>query len=324
MLPNVYDVLIIGAGPIGLACGIEAEKRNLNYVIIEAGCLVNSIYNYPSNMTFFSTSDRLEIGNVPFISHGYKPTRSEALEYYRRVADHWKLKICYYEEVHKIDEQGSVYKIITSKNQYLTDNIVIATGFYGKPNLMGIPGEELPKVNHYFKEPHPYISQKLIIAGGGNSAVDAALETYRKGAEVTMVVAMPELDQGVKYWVRPDIENRIREGSIKAYFNSTIKLIREKEVEICTPSGEMTLENDFVLAMTGYQPDYSLLVSAGVDVSGDSIREPVCRSDTFETNKRGIFVAGCVCGGLNTSRWNIESSRYHAENVISHIASRYV
>ncbi|MGE5681669.1 MAG: YpdA family putative bacillithiol disulfide reductase [Bacillota bacterium] len=323
MSPNIFDLIIIGAGPIGLACAIEAKKRDLNYLVIEAGCLVNSLFNYPVNMTFFSTSDRLEIGEVPFISHGYKPTRSEALEYYRRVAQSWQLNINYYETVLNSEQLNNNYRVNTSKDTYITDNIIVATGFYCKANLMGIPGEELPKVKHYFKEPHPYIGQKVIIVGGGNSSVDAALETYRKGSEVTMVVMMPELDKGVKYWVRPDIENRIKEGSIKAYFNSSIKIIREKEVEICTPAGEITIENDFVLAMTGYQPDYELLSNLGVDVSCDNIKEPFYNPETFESNKKGIFLAGCVCGGMNTSKWNIESSRYHAKNILDYISKRY-
>lgn len=319
---NKYDVVIIGAGPIGLACGIEATKKKLNYLILEAGCLVNSLYHYPVNMTFFSTSERLEIGDVPFISHGYKPTRSEALEYYRRVTFSWNLNVRTYEKVIDIKDLDYGYLIKTDKAIYSSDNIIIATGFYGLPNLMHIPGEELPKVKHYYDEPHPYAGQKLIIVGGGNSAVDAALETFRRGAHVTMVISAGELDSGVKYWVRPDIENRIKEGSIKAYFNSTIKEIRQTEVDLCTPKGEFSIENDFVLAMTGYKPDYGLLHKAGVQVSNDSLMEPIYDPETFQANKKGVFLAGCVCGGMNTSRWNIESSRYHAERIINYITSQ--
>ncbi|MGE5400263.1 MAG: YpdA family putative bacillithiol disulfide reductase [Ignavibacteriales bacterium] len=316
-----FDVIIIGAGPIGMACGIEAVKKKLKYLIIESGCLVNSLFRYPVNMTFFSTSERLEIGEVPFISHGYKPTRSEALEYYRRVTTAWNLRIKTYETVNDIIDEGNGYLIKTSKDIYLTSNVIIATGFYGKPNLMHVPGEELPKVRHYYDEPHPYANQKLVIVGGGNSAVDAALETFRRGAQVTMVIMGSELNKGVKYWVRPDIENRIKEGSIKTYFNSTIKTISQTEVELCTPEGEITLENDFVLAMTGYQPDYSLLEKAGISISEDELREPCYDQETFETNKKGIFLAGCVCGGMNTSRWNIESSRYHARHIINYLSA---
>ncbi|MGE5432548.1 MAG: YpdA family putative bacillithiol disulfide reductase [Syntrophomonadaceae bacterium] len=321
-MPHKYDMIIIGAGPIGLACGIEAAKKGLSYLILEAGCLVNSLYHYPVNMTFFSTSERLEIGEVPFISHGYKPTRSEALEYYRRVTFSWHLNVKTYERVLDIKALDYGFLIKSEKGIYTAGNIVIATGFYGIPNLMNIPGEDLEKVKHYYDEPHPYSGQKLVIAGGGNSAVDAALETFRRGAEVTMVIAGSELDSGVKYWVRPDIDNRIKEGSIKAYFNSTIKEIRQSEVDLCTPEGEFSIENDFVLAMTGYRPDYTLLEKAGVETSRDELLEPYYDPETFETNKKGVFLAGCVCGGMNTSRWNIESSRYHAERIAECIQSR--
>src|SRR6187401_1312793 len=225
------DLIIIGAGPIGLACGIEAKKAGLDYVIIEKGCLVNSLYHYPLNMTFFSTSERLEIGEVPFISHNPKPTRDEALEYYRRVAMHWKMNTRLYERVDvvkRLQVEGSrleSFIVTTSKSIYEVSNVVISTGFYDIPNLMGIPGEDLPKVHHYYKEPHPYYGQKILVVGAANSAVDVALETYRKGAEVTMVVREPAIGESVKYWVKPDIENRIKEGSIKAYFNSEIKRI---------------------------------------------------------------------------------------------------
>ncbi len=235
MNKNIYDIIIIGAGPIGLACGIEAVKRNINYLILEEGCLVNSIYNYPDNMTFFSTSDRLEIGNVPFISHGPKPTRSEALEYYRRVVTSWKLNVHLYEKVKDVNSSNNSYEVVTSKETYQSEQIIISTGFYGKPNLMNIPGEKLSKVLHYYNDPHPYFNQKVVVVGSANSAVDVALETYRKGAEVTMVIRESEINNRVKYWVKPDIENRIKEGSIKAYFNSTIKEIRENEVDVETP-----------------------------------------------------------------------------------------
>lgn len=320
MSPEVTDVIIVGAGPIGLACGIEAKKRGLKHLIIEAGCLVNSLYNYPVYMTFFSTSDRLEIGNVPFISHGFKPNRNEALEYYRRVKKHWELNVNTYETVTGIEKKEGLYEIVTEKKTYLAHNAVIATGFYGKPNLMNVPGENLPKVMHYYKEPHPFADHKVIVVGGGNSSVDAALETFRKGADVTMVIMTGNLDPGVKYWVRPDIENRIREGEIKAYFNTVIKAIREKEVDLCGPGGDLTLENDFVLAMTGYKPDYELLAKAGVKITEDKEFMPVHDPVTFETNMKGLFLAGCVCGGMNTSKWNIESARFHAVNIMDCIS----
>jgi thioredoxin reductase (NADPH) len=317
-----YDVVIIGAGPIGLACGIEAKKKNLSYLVIEKGCLVNSIYNYPINMTFFSTSERLEIGGVPFISHGVKPTRTEALEYYRRVKETWELNVNTYEAVNKVKGAKNKFEIFTSKNKYSAQNIIVSTGFFDHANLLNIAGEELPKVRHYYDEPHPYVGQSIVIIGGGNSAVDVALETYRRGANVTMVIKNDSIDQGVKYWVRPDIENRINEGVIKSYFNSTLTEIRENEVDIQTPEGEITIDNDFVLAMTGYHPDFTLLESIGIKYKPGTGKEPFLDEKTFETNVKGIYLAGVVCGGMDTKTWFIENSRYHAKNVISDIASK--
>lgn len=312
------DILIIGAGPIGLACGIACKKNNLQYRIIEKGTLVNSIYNYPLNMTFFSTSDRLEIGDVPFISHQPKPNRFEALEYYRRVALHWKLKVSLYECVKTVQAAQDRYLVTSDKHQYNTGAIIVASGFYDIPNLMGVSGEHLPKVHHYYKEPHPYFGQKLIVVGAANSAVDVALETWRKGADVTMVVRDAGIRESVKYWVRPDIEHRIQDGEIKAYFESELTDIREKEVEILTPQGIITLENDFVLAMTGYLPDFSLLTSMGVAIGEDSMKTPVHNPETMETNMPGIYLAGVICGGLKTNKWFIENSRVHADLIIQH------
>ncbi len=321
MKKGTYDLIIIGAGPIGLACGIEAEKAGLDYTIIEKGCLVNALYNYPKNMTFFSTSELLEIGNVPFISHGHKPTRSEALEYYRRVSDHWSLKLNLYENVTSINTADNLFEVHTSKQIHQAGNIIIATGFYGLPNLMGVEGEDLPKVKHYYDEPHPYFRQKVVVVGSSNSAVDVALETYRKGAEVTMIVRENAIGRRVKYWVKPDIENRIKEGSIKAYFNTTIKKITPETVEIQTPDGEKVLENDFVLAMTGYVPDFSFLQSIGIECNNDDL-QPVHDPETFETNIPGIYLAGVVCGGMNTNSLFIENSRYHAVNIIKDITEK--
>src|SRR5690606_23108500 len=278
------EVLIIGAGPIGLACGIEAEKHRLNYLILEKGTLTNSLFNYPVNMTFFSTSEKLEMGNIPFMSINKQPTRPEALEYYRRVARHYDLKINLYEEVLRLEKSTDGFIIESSKEKYLVEKVILATGFYDLPNKMNVPGEELPKVSHYYKEPWPYIGQKIIVVGGGNSAVDVALETWRKGAEVTMVVMEKEVDRTVKYWVLPDIENRIKEGSIKAYFNSTIKEIKEKEVIIQTEQGEKALANDFVLAMTGYRPNFKLLDQLGVQLTLDEKRRP-CSDEESQDRK---------------------------------------
>ena len=314
-----FDVLIIGGGPIGLACALEARKAGLTYIIIEKGCLVNSLYNYPLYMTFFSTSERLEIGNVPFVSINPKPTRPEALEYYRRVATSNGINIKLFEEVQQVTPNAGEYTITTSKGSYHARHVVIATGFYDIPNLMQIPGENLPKVTHYYKDPHFYATQDVVVIGAHNSAVDAALETYRKGARVTMVIRDAGIGSRVKYWVKPDIENRIKEGSIKAYFHSSLVAIREREVDISTPDGNITIPNDFVIAMTGYQPNFELLLKAGISLSDDSIKMPAYNPLTMETNMPRIYLAGVVCGGMNTHVWFIENSREHAEKIMAHI-----
>lgn len=317
------DVLIVGAGPIGLACGIEATKHGKSHVIIDKGCLVNSIYNYPRNMTFFSTSDRLEIGEVPFISHNPKPVRAEALEYYRRVASSWKLNVELYQTVNTIQKEDEHFIVESSRARYRTKHIIIATGFYDLPYLLNVPGENLPKVKHYYDEPHPYYGMRVLVVGAANSAVDVALETYRKGArDVTMVIREPEINDRVKYWVKPDIENRIKEGSIKAYFGSTISQIHEFSVDIATPEGSLSIENDFVLAMTGYQPDFSFLKSAGIEIGNDKYMTPKYDPKTMETNVEGIYLAGVICGGLKTNVWFIENSRVHAEMILKDIANK--
>ena len=318
----MIDVLVIGAGPIGLACGIEAKKKGLNYLIIDKGCLVNSIYNYPLNMTFFSTSDKLEIGDVPFISHGNKPNRFEALEYYRRVASSQELEIKLYEKVETIKKVQGHFAITSNKTNYKAKAIVLSTGFYDYPYMMNVPGENLPKVRHYYDEPHPYFRQKIIVVGAANSAVDVALETYRKGAEVTMVVPEPEIRESVKYWVRPDIENRIKEGSIKAYFNSSILKIAEHQVTVKTPDGIIDIENGFVLAMTGYEPNFSMMESIGIDFHNDEFKTPIYSETTNESNIPGAYLAGVVCGGLKTNKWFIENSRVHAVNIMNDITKK--
>lgn len=317
-----YDIVIVGGGPIGLACGIEAKKAGLSYVILEKGCLVNSLYNYPVNMTFFSTSLKLEIGDVPFMSVNPKPTRMEALEYYRRVAGHWKLNIKLFEEVRGINKIGKKYKIETPKKTYEATYVVVATGFYDIPKMMNVPGENLSKVTHYYNDPHFYTNQNVVVVGANNSAVDAALETWRKGANVTMVVRGEEIGKRVKYWVRPDIENRIKEGSINAHFNAEIKEIRENEVKISTPEGEVTIPNDWVIAMTGYQPNLPFLEKMGIKLSPDEIMEPRYDCDTQETNLSNVFLAGVVCGGMNTHSLFIENSRIHAERILKEIVEK--
>jgi len=316
-----FDVLIIGGGPIGLACGLEAKRAGLSYIILEKGCVVNSLYNYPLYMTFFSTSERLEIGNVPFVSINPKPTRPEALEYYRRVATSHELNIKLFEEVEQVTPNAGEYTITTRKSVYHARHVVIATGFYDIPNLLNIPGEELPKVTHYYKDPHFYATQDVVVIGAHNSAVDAALETYRKGARVTMVIRQEDIGSRVKYWVRPDIENRIKEGSVKAWFNSSLTAIRDKEVDIATPDGPVTIANDFVIAMTGYQPNFSLLQKSGIALSDDKLKLPAYNPVTMETNMPRIYLAGVVCGGMNTHVWFIENSRDHAEKIMKHHAS---
>lgn len=316
-----FDVLIIGAGPIGLACGIEAQKAGKSYVIIDKETLVNSLYNYPVFMTFFSTSERLEIGGVPFVSISPKPNRNEALEYYRRVTEKFQLNVRLFEEVLSCQKQGDgLFQVETSKANYIADNVIIATGFYDIPNLMNIPGEDLPKVVHYYKDPHYYAFSKVLVVGANNSSVDVALETYRKGAEVTMVIRGNDIGPNVKYWVRPDIENRIKESSIKAYFESDLKEIKEHSVVITTPEGEIEIENDFVAAMTGYQPNFKFLEKMGVTL--DENHTPSYNPETMETNLQGLYLAGVVCGGMDTHKWFIENSRVHAEQIMRDIVSK--
>lgn len=318
----MYDLIIIGGGPIGLACGLEAQTAGLKYLVLEKGCLVNSLYNYPANMTFFSTSDRLEIGDVPFVSNNAKPTRSEALEYYRRVALHRKLNMKLFEEVDNISPKtDGIYTIHTKKSQYEAKNIVIATGFYDIPYLMNVPGENLPKVTHYYEEPHFYALQKVVVVGANNSAVDAALETWRKGADVTMIIRDAGIGSRVKYWAKPDIENRILEGSIKAFYHSEVAEIRENEVDIKTPEGIVTIENDYVIAMTGYQPNLNFLRKIGITLSADEIMKPTYDDETQETNLPNIFLAGVICGGMNTHSLFIENSRIHAVKIIEKIVN---
>ncbi len=319
---QIFDLIIIGGGPIGLACGVEAKKAGLNYVILEKGTLTNSIFNYPVNMTFFSTSDRLEMANIPFMSVGNKPTRTEALEYYRRIFFHFDLNVNLYEGVETLSKMGDLFQIKTTKSSYQTKKIVLATGFYDLPNLMNIPGEDLPKVMHYYKEPWPFIGQKVLVVGGANSAVDAALECWRKGAEVSMVLLDDEVDRNVKYWVRPDIMNRIKEGAIKAYSKSNVKEISATEVIISTPDGEVTIANDFVLAMTGYKPNFGLLDQLGVQMSQDEKRQPCYDQYNQESNVPGVYLAGVVCGGLNTREFFIENSIVHAESIVSDIVGK--
>ena len=317
------DLIIIGAGPIGLACSIEAKKNNLDYLIVDKGMLVNSIYNYPVNTTFFSTSDKLEIGEIPFISHNVKPTRTEALEYYRRVCDSWDLNLDLYNEVLEIEKKESLFILNTRNGIKKSKNIVICTGFYDIPYMLNIPGEELDKVLHYYNESHPYYKMDIAIVGAGNSAVDVALDTYRKGANsVTMIIREKEIGGNIKYWVKPDIVNRIESGEIKAFYESEILEIKENSILIKTPTGVEKIDNDFVLAMTGYLPNYEILKKLGVKVNDDEFKTPLYNEETMETNINGVFLAGVICGGLKTNKWFIENSRDHSQKILSTIIKR--
>ena len=320
---NTYDLLIIGAGPIGMTCAIAAQKAGLKYIVIEKGVLVNSLYNFPTNMTFFSTSKKLEIGNVPFISHNEKPTRREALEYFRRVHDAWQLNINFYEKVLDIKtDENNFYQIKTDKEIYQSHSVVVVTGFYDLPKMLNVPGEDLPKVKHYYDDWHPYIGQQVTVVGAANSSCDVALELFHKGANVTMIIRKSEISPRVKYWIKPNIENRIKEGSIKTYFESQITAIRANEIDIQTPDDNITIANDFVLAMTGYQPDISFLEKIGISFENEEHKTPTLNPETLETNLPNIYLAGVINAGLQTSKLFIENTRHHADLIVGNILER--
>lgn len=317
-----FDVIIVGGGPIGIACGLEAQKKGLSYLILEKGCIVNSLYHYPMNMQFFSSSEKLEIDQIPFISIEVKPKRNEALEYYRRIVSSNNLNIHLFEKVNSIEKTGDVFQVVTEKDSYTAQNIIVATGFYDLPNTLDIPGEDLDKVFHYYKDPHFFSQQKVAVIGASNSAIDAALECYRKGADVTLIIRGPEVGARVKYWVRPDIINRIEERSIKAYYNTTVTEITGEAIYISSPEGPKSLKNDYVLALTGYMPNFEFLEKIGVDLSADEKRIPRYDPATMETNVQGIYLAGVICGGMETHKWFIENSRIHAPMIIDHIEQK--
>lgn len=319
---EIFDVIIIGGGPIGIACGIEAEKRGLSYLILEKGCIVNSLYNYPDNMTFFSSSDKLEIDEIPFISVNPRPYKSEALEYYRRIVTSNHLNMNLFEEVTDVKQIPEGRQLTTTKSSYTARNIVIATGFYDIPKLMDVPGENLPKVSHYYKNPHFYSRQKVVVVGSSNSSVDAALEIYRKGGDVTLVIRGKGIGERVKYWVKPDIENRIKEGSIKAIYNTEVEEITEKEVIIRTKDERMHIPNDYVLALTGYMPNFDFLLKIGIEISDDETKRPSHNPLTMESNLAGVYLAGVVCGGMETHKWFIENSRVHANIIMEDIKAK--
>ncbi len=318
-----YDVVIVGAGPAGINCAIEASKQGLKYIILEKGVLVNTIYSFPTNMTFFSTSKKLEIGDIPFISHTEKPTRREALEYYRRLVYHYKLNIAYKQKVVQVEKQDDGrFTLSTTDTHYNTDNIVIATGFYDNPRKLAVPGADLPKVKHYYDDPHPYIDMNILVLGGANSACDVALETWAHGANVTMAIRKPELYPKVKYWILPNIQNRIKEGSIQAHFNTAVTEITETTATLATPEGALELENDFVLAMIGYTPDFSLLDQLGISYEDESQRIPAFDPESCETTVSGVFVAGVLNGGYKTSSLFIENTRDHGEKIMKSISKK--
>ncbi|WP_349663229.1 YpdA family putative bacillithiol disulfide reductase [Cellulophaga lytica] len=319
---NLLDVVIIGGGPIGIACGLEAKKNGLSYLIIEKGCIVNSLYNYPAKMQFFSSSEKLEIDNIPFISNEAKPKKEEALEYYRRIVSSNDLNINLFEKVISVTKNTTTYTLETSKQTYNTTNVIIATGFYDIPNKLNIPGENLPKVSHYYNNPHFFSKQKLAVVGASNSSIDAALECWRKGAEVTLIIRGSEVGKRVKYWVRPDIINRIEEGSIKVIYSANITEIKERELVIKAANETIVLENDYVLALTGYRPNFEFLTKMGITLSNDDKKIPTHNTHTMETNLNNVFLAGVICGGMETHKWFIENSRIHAKKIISTILKK--
>jgi thioredoxin reductase (NADPH) len=325
--PNsATDVLVVGAGPTGMACAIEAQKAGLKALIVDKGCLVNSIYRYPTNMVFFTTPELLEIGDVPFTTALAKPTRLEALEYYRRVAEHYHLNIRQYEWVKTITGEDNNFRVTTTNrhdaiHDYRARKIVLATGYYDLANWLGVPGEDLDKVSHYYREPHPYFDSDIVVIGGKNSAAEAALDLWRHGARVTLVHRGSQMHNHVKYWVRPDIENRIKAGEIAAHFNSTVQEISADCVALRTPSGPMRLKNDFVFALTGYHPDYDFLRSAGIDLSPEQFR-PVCDPESLESNVSGIYVAGVIVAGSRTNEIFIENGRFHGKLIAAHLSEK--
>jgi bacillithiol disulfide reductase len=323
---EVFDVLVVGAGPTGMACAIEAQRIGLRAVLVDKGCLVNSLFHYPANMTFFTTPELLEIGDIPFSSPNQKPNRSEALEYYRKVADHYSLDIRQYERVDRVEGTDGDFRVHTidrfgTTHVHHAQKLVIATGYYDLPNYMNIPGEELPKVAHYYHEPHAYYDNDVLVIGGKNSAAIAALELWRHGSRVTIVHRGPGMHKNVKYWILPDIENRIRNQEIAAFFNSTVLEIRERKVLLQTSAGEIEIANDFVFALTGYHPDYDFLKALGIQISGGECR-PACNTETLESNIPGIYLAGVIVAGARTSEIFIENGRFHGRQIASDLARK--
>ena len=322
-----HDVLVIGAGPTGLACAIAAQRAGLRVVLVDKGCLTNSLFNYPAHMTFFTTPELLEIGNMPFSSPNQKPTRSEALEYYRKVAEHYELDIRQYETVESVTGSDGDFSVHTSDKfgralTHRARKLIVSTGYYDLPNYLDISGEDLPKVKHYYHEPHPYFAQDVLVIGGKNSAAIAALDLWRHGARVTLVHRGAELHRHIKYWIKPDIENRIKDGEIVAHFNTTVSDITEDSVTLLTPGGPKILPNHFVFALTGYHPDFGFIESLGIHLDDANARCPVCDPATLESNVSGIYLAGVVVAGERTNEIFIENGRFHGDLIAKDLAEK--
>jgi thioredoxin reductase (NADPH) len=312
-------VAIVGAGPTGLACGIELTRRGIANILFDKGCVVNSLYHYPTNMVFFTTPELLEIGDIPMTALNEKPVRAEALKYYRRVADHYDLDIRQYEAVDRVTGSDGAFAVHTPKGCYEAQKVILATGYYDRPNYLNVPGETLPKVIHYYKEAHPYFDHDVLVAGGKNSAAIAALELWWTGARVTLVHRRPALSDSIKYWIRPNIDNRIKNGEITAYFESRVAEIREKEAVIETPGGSVIIANDFVFAMTGYRPDTDFLGAHGITFDAETQR-PHTNPETLESERPGVYLAGVLVAGMHTNEIFIENGRFHGRQIAEAIA----
>lgn len=321
-----FDALVVGAGPTGLACGIELQQRGVKALLVEKGCVVNSLYHYPTNMTFFTTPELLEIGNLPMTSLNEKPNRTEALKYYRRVADHYHLDIRQYERVHRIGGEDRAFQVFTTdrlgcQHVYQARKIVLATGYYDVPNRLSVPGEDLPKVLHYYKEPHPYYNHDVAVIGAKNSAAIAALELWWTGARVTLIHRGGKISDSVKYWIKPNVENRIKNGEIRSYFHSRVVEIQADCLRIDTLEGEIALKNDFVFALIGYQPDLQFLNSTGITLEAETLR-PRTNPGTLESERSGIYLAGVIVAGMHTNEIFIENGRFHGQLIAQSIASK--
>jgi thioredoxin reductase (NADPH) len=323
---TIYDVLVIGAGPTGLACAIDAQNAGFSVLIVDKGCLCNSLFHYPANMTFFTTPELLEIGQMPFSSPNQKPTRSEALEYYRKVAEHYRLNVKQYHTVDSVTGRDGEFLVHTTDRfqrvaTHRARKLIVATGYYDLPNYLGIPGEDLVKVMHYYDEPHPYFGLHVLVIGGKNSAAIAALDLWRHGAKVSLVHRGEALHRHIKYWIKPDIENRIKNGEITAYLGSTVEQIAEDTVTVRTPTGDVTIANDFVFALTGYHPDFAFIESLGVTLDEANDRCPVCDPTSLESNVKGIYLAGVIVAGERTNEIFIENGRFHGKQIADSLRS---